>query len=163
MLAHLDAAYNLARWLLGNDEDAEDAVQESCLKAFRGYATMRGEQLKPWFLTIVRNSCMNSIRTRNRKRGAELNDEDVLQSLVDRTVAPDRAVEAAYDSENLRAAIEKLPESWREVIILREFEQMSYKELAEVTAVPIGTVMSRLARAREKLHVLLLTEVAHEL
>ncbi len=158
VLVHVNAAYNLARWLVGNDHDAEDAVQDASVRAFRAYGSYRGGDTKAWYLAIVRNTSMNLIRSRNRRESHLAGDEDSLMNVPTRSPAPDEAVVKAYDAENLRRAIEALPAAWREMIILREFEQLSYKELAEVAAVPIGTVMSRLARARERLHDLLCVE-----
>lgn len=155
MQCHVPAAYNLARWLVGNDHDAEDAVQEAKVKAFRSLASHRGPDTKPWFLAIVRNTCMNLLRQRNRRGEFEEDPPDLLASPDPN---PHEVAERAYDAGRLRRAIEELPATWREMIILREFEQMSYRELAEVASVPIGTVMSRLSRARERLHELLCQE-----
>ena len=149
----MHAAYNLARWLLGNDHDAEDAVQDANLKALRGFAAYRGDGAKAWYLAIVRNTCMNQLRS--RRRLTTLDAEEDAEPDVGR---PDLALFRAIDAERLRHAIECLPPAWREMIILREFEQMSYQELAEVAQVPIGTVMSRLSRARQRLQVLLCEE-----
>jgi RNA polymerase sigma factor (sigma-70 family) len=154
VLCHIDAAYNLARWLLGNDHDAEDAVQEASVKALRKFSSLRGEA-KPWFLAIVRNACMNTIRDRNRRRGVEAEENIDLPST---SPTPHDLAISAYNADRIRDAIEVLPTAWKEMIILREFEQMSYRELSEVASIPIGTVMSRLSRARERLYELLCEE-----
>ena len=161
MLCHISAAYNLARWLLGDPNDAEDAVQESTIKAYKAFASHRGEDAKPWYLAIVRNSCTNLLKARNRKQDFE-REEDETMPIPDPCDRPDVAMEKAFDAGRLKGAIESLPASWKELVILREFELMSYKELAEVTGTPIGTVMSRLSRARSRL-LDLLTEEAHVL
>ena len=149
VLAHLDAAYNLARWLLGNDQDAEDAVQDAAIRALESIHTLRGTNGKSWFLTIVRNTSLNRIRQRNSNRTVDM---EVEESFADpRTASPHELVIRAWQSEELTVALGNLPLAFREVIILRELEDMSYKEIAEVTELPLGTVMSRLARARERL------------
>jgi RNA polymerase sigma-70 factor (ECF subfamily) len=145
---------------MGNDQDAEDAVQESVLKALRAFSGQTGPEIKPWFLAIVRNTCLNLLRSRNRRSARELSDEEMLMNLPEGAPGPAAALEITYNAEQLKSALETLPAGYRELIILREFEQMSYKELAEVAAIPIGTVMSRLARARERLHQLLSKECA---
>jgi RNA polymerase sigma-70 factor, ECF subfamily len=155
VLCHVRAAYNLARWLVGNDHDAEDAVQEATVKALRGFGGYRGGDAKAWYLAIVRNTCMNLLRARSRRAEFETDADEAMDYVAAKAPGPDEMIEKAYDAEQLRRAIEALPATWREMIILREFEQLSYRELAEVASVPIGTVMSRLARARDRLHELL--------
>ncbi len=144
VLRHLDAANNLARWLLGNLQDAEDVVQDSAIRAFAAYSSFRGSDAKPWFLAIVRNGCMNRLRHRSRMQPLEENVEDSEPS-------PEALVVRAWEAETVRMAIDGLPVEFREVIVLRELEEMSYKEIAAVTGLPIGTVMSRLTRARGRL------------
>lgn len=155
VLCHLRAAYNLARWLVGNDHDAEDALQEANLKAFRTFGGFRGESGKAWYLAIVRNTCMNLLKAKNRRLQLESDGDEVLANVVERRPGADEMLQREYDAECLRNAIETLPASLREMIILRELEQMSYRELSEIAGVPIGTVMSRLSRARDKLHEIL--------
>jgi RNA polymerase sigma-70 factor (ECF subfamily) len=140
---------------LGNDEDAKDAVQEALIRAFRGYGQFRGGDAKAWFLTTVRNCCMNVARERDRKVDYE---SEELENRLSSHETPEHFVFRSFDAEQLRRAIEALPATLRELILLREFEQMSYRELAEVAGIPIGTVMSRLSRARERLHELLCEE-----
>ncbi len=150
----MEAAYNLARWLTGNDHDAEDVVQESYLRALKFFAGFRGENGRPWLLTIVRNTCYTWLR---RNRMGELTaDLDEEAQLVDTaTVNPEAMLLAAARIESVQRALEELPIEFREIVILRELEGLSYKEIAEIAAIPVGTVMSRLARARARLQKLL--------
>jgi RNA polymerase sigma-70 factor, ECF subfamily len=145
VLAHLDAAYTLARYLTRNDADAQDVVQDASLRALKYFAGFRGTTAadgRAWFLTIVRNTAYTwRQRGRNDAAATEFNEELHSDGPVD-----DRA--AAID---VREALERLPPEFREVIVLRELEGLSYKEIGEVTGVPVGTVMSRLARARKRL------------
>ena len=154
VLPHLGAAYNLARWLTGNDHDAEDLVQESYLRALKFFSGFRGGNSRPWLLTIVRNTCYTWLR-RNRMEDltAEL-DED-MHAVDFATSNPEAVLLAAARRDLVQRALEDLSPVLREIVILREMEGLSYKEIAEVTAVPIGTVMSRLARARARLEELL--------
>ncbi len=153
-LPHLDAAYNLARWLTRNDDDAQDVVQEAYLRAFRAFDRYRGGDPRAWLLTIVRNTGYTWLR---RNRAAEtllvLDDADDRHAEVagDPALEPEAQVLRSADTQLLRAALEELPVEFREVLVLRELEGLSYKEIAAVTDVPIGTVMSRLARARRQL------------
>lgn len=150
ILPHLNAAYNLARWLMRNDQDAQDVVQESYLRAFRFFDGYRGGDGKAWLLAVVRNTCRTWQLRQNRERGAVPFDEvahsgnglppDQEQSMVDQEKA-----------DVLRSCIEMLPADFREVLVMRELEEMSYQEIADTLAVAIGTVMSRLSRARKRL------------
>jgi RNA polymerase sigma factor (sigma-70 family) len=145
-LPHFDAAYNLARWLSHSPADAEDLVQDAMLRAFRAFDGFRGGDAKPWLLAIVRN-CWRSSGADVRRRGhVPLPDEDTL---VSEEAGPESRAVRASESRKLNEAIALLPDEFREVLILREMEDMSYREIATVTGSPIGTVMSRLARARE--------------
>ena len=155
MLPHLDAAYNLARWLLREPRDAEDAVQESMLRAYRAFDRFRGGEGRPWLLTIVRNVCYTQMRRDRRRPVTETFDDDLHGSVLD----PAEANAAAWreaKSEVLRQALERLPPEAREMIVLHEVENLAYREIAAVAEIPIGTVMSRLARARQKLQAELL-------
>ena len=154
VVPHLGAAYNLARWLTGNDHDAEDVVQESYLRALKFFAGFRGGDSRPWLLTIVRNTCYTWLR-RNRMDDVTTElDEDVHG--VDHTTSnPEAALLAAARSDMITSALEELPVALREVVILRELEGMSYQEIATLASLPIGTVMSRLSRARARLQKLL--------
>ena len=154
VLVHLDAAYNLARWLTGRDHDAQDVVQDACVRAFRAFDQFRGGDGRAWLLTIVRNTAF-SLKS-GRKPQLELNEE--THDSADHDVDPQVIVSRAADAKRVREAIEMLPAELRTVIVLREMEGMSYKEIAGVAGVPIGTVMSRLSRGREKLAALLAEE-----
>ena len=146
-LPHLDAAYNLARWLSRSPSDAEDIVQDAMLRAFRAFDGFRGGDAKPWLLAIVRNCWRNaSADTRRRKHTAL--PEEHEEALPSDEPSPEVTVAEASEGRRLNEVIALLPNEFREVLILREMEDMSYREIAEVTGVPIGTVMSRLARAR---------------
>jgi RNA polymerase sigma-70 factor, ECF subfamily len=148
VLPHLDAAYNLARWLAGNDHDAEDIAQEACMRAFRFVESCHNSDGRAWMLTIVRNTAYSWLK-KNRATPVVSLDDDELESIEDQSSA-DRSFHSA-DKEALRAALETLPPEFRETLVLRELEGLSYKEIAEVSDVPVGTVMSRLARARRQL------------
>jgi RNA polymerase sigma-70 factor (ECF subfamily) len=155
MLPHLDAAYNLARWLLRDPHDAEDAVQEACLRAHRAIDRFRGGDGRPWLLTIVRNVCYSQLRKNRREPEPALFNDDTHGSTYD----PAEANAVAWHevkSELLRQGLERLPAEFREVIVLHELEGMAYREIAVVADIPLGTVMSRLARARRKLQTELL-------
>ena len=143
----MDAAYNLARWLMRNDDDAADAVQEACLRALRFLNGFRGGDSRPWLLAIVRNTCFSRLRN-NRVHATESEFDDDLHSPEPEAINPEILVARRRDEAALKHAIEGLPEEFREVIVLRELEGLSYKQIAEVAEIPVGTVMSRLARAR---------------
>src|SRR5436309_8217384 len=149
-LPHLDAAYNLARWLSRSPADAEDIVQDAMLRAFRAFDGFRGGDIKPWLLTIVRNCSRNLGADRKRRKHTALPEEDTYE-LVSPDANPETLAMQASEGRKLNEAVALLPNEFREVLILREMEDMSYREIAEVTSVPIGTVMSRLARARAML------------
>ncbi len=155
MLPHLDAAYNLARWLLRADDGAEDVVQESYLKAFRFFDGFRGENSRAWILTIVRNSCYSWLRRRQGQHSAKQLDEEA-ELTEENPANPEILYERAQDSQLLHRALEALPVEFREAIVLRELEGFSYKEIADILDVPLGTVMSRIARARKHLRAILL-------
>jgi len=146
VLPHLDAAYNLARWLCRSPVDAEDVVQDAMLRAYRSFDQRRGDEVRPWLMRIVRNCCHDRAAQPHRRREAPLGAH-APELVFDGPDAEAQAVRAS-DARRLRATIATLPDEFREVLILREMEDLSYREIAEVVAVPIGTVMSRLARAR---------------
>jgi len=154
VLPHLDAAYNLARWLLHNKADAEDVAQEAVLRAFRFFGSFRGGDGRPWLLTIVRNTCYSYLQ-KNRSHELSLPIEDELFDIQSQDPSPEARLIQIDSSEILMKALEQLPVVTREMIVLRELEEMSYKEIAEIAGVPIGTVMSRLARGRKRLQELL--------
>jgi RNA polymerase sigma-70 factor (ECF subfamily) len=152
-LPHLNNAYNLARWLTGNDQDAEDIVQEACLRAFKFYRGFRGGDARPWLLTIVRNVYYNSLQENPAGRMVEF-DEDAVS--VNRCFAnPEEILIQNSSGALLRRAIETLPTRSREMLILRELDGMSYRQISNVVGVPTGTVMSRLSRARASLRQVL--------
>lgn len=151
VMRHLDAAHNLARWLARNPQDAEDVVQEALLRAFRFYAGFRGGDAKVWLLAIVRNT-FYTLRSRTPGAGRlDEFDETLHGGHGDERDDPQAALLRAADVAALRAALTRLPPEFREVLVLRELEECSYKEIAAVTQLKPGTVMSRLARARERL------------
>ena len=171
-LPHLDAAYNLARWLAGNTADAEDVVQEAYLRAYRYFDAYQGGNFRVWLLTIVRNAFMTWVKENRSGRMVFMPDTpaaDRAESEETMWGSPPRDPEAllleSVDSQQLGWLMEQLPAEYREVLLLREVEDLSYKEIAQVTGVPIGTVMSRLSRARLSLRRLWLrqenTEAAH--
>jgi len=158
-LPHLDAAYNLARWLLRDDHSAQDAVQEAYLRAFRFFEHLRGEDARPWLLGIVRNTCYTLLQKR-RQTGEhvefdEERDTDLIEATVRREDNPERLLLSRLESARLDQAIERLAPRFREVIVLRELEELSYQEIAQMVEVPLGTVMSRLSRARALLREML--------
>jgi RNA polymerase sigma-70 factor, ECF subfamily len=160
-LPHLDAAHNLARWLARNAQDAEDVVQEAYLRAFEAYESFRGQSAKAWLLAIVRNTFFSRLR-RAAAAGEPAEFDEQLHIPARPADDPETLALKEADSRLLAAALEELPEEYREAIVLRELEELSYKEIASVTAIPIGTVMSRLARARERLRSSLIAAGARE-
>jgi RNA polymerase sigma-70 factor (ECF subfamily) len=149
VLPHLHAAYNLARWLTRNDQDAEDVVQESYVRALTFFSGFRGEDGRAWLLSVVRNTCYTWMQKHRAHEPTVSLDERVHGS--SRALNPEEMVLRQASSEELRLAIEELPVEFREVIVLRELEGLSYKEIAAALAIPLGTVMSRLTRARSRL------------
>jgi RNA polymerase sigma-70 factor (ECF subfamily) len=148
-LPHLDAAYNLARWLTRNDHDAQDVVQEACLRALRYFGTFRGEQARPWLLQIVRHSCWSWLQQNRPGEVQTTGDDTVAHEAV--APASDEPLAIALrraDRAQINRAIAALPIPLREVLVLRELEDLSYKDIARIADIPIGTVMSRLSRAR---------------
>ena len=149
-LPHLDAAYNLARWLARDDHDAADIVQEAFLRAFDAFDGLRGDNARPWLLAIVRNTCFTWL-ARNRGGVAQVPYDEAEHAVADIEADPARLAQCADRRRLIDAALERLPLEFREAVVLRELEDLSYREIAEVLAIPIGTVMSRLARARRLL------------
>jgi len=150
VLPHLDAAYNLARWLTRDETDADDVVQEAVLRAFRYFGGFhQGMDGRPWLLGIVRNTCYTWMRqNRAQELLVPLDESNDLES---RDLSPEALLLQSADGQTVRRALEELPLEFREVVVLRELEGMSYKEIAGITDLPLGTVMSRLARARKRL------------
>ena len=154
VLPHLDAAFNYARWLTRNDADAEDVVQDACVRAMRFFSSLRDDDARAWLFTIVRNAWYSRVsRKANVAEGTRLNDGQ--DQRPDNALDPEERLLQQHTVGLVRAALEQLPVDFREVIVLREIEGLSYKEIAEIAGVPIGTVMSRLARARERLQTIL--------
>lgn len=166
MLPHLGASYNLAVWLLRHPQEAEDAVQNAFLKAYKAFDQFAGDNSAAWLLKIVRNTCLTALK-KNADSGkivsldAALGSSDahhIIPFLHDKQALPDVKLIATCRRNSVHAAISLLPEDYREVIVLREFEDMTYQQIADITEVPIGTVMSRLSRARKRLRDLLLSD-----
>jgi RNA polymerase sigma-70 factor (ECF subfamily) len=151
VLPHLDAAYNLARWLTRNDQDAQDVTQESFLRAFRFFDGYQGGDMRAWLLTIVRNTCYTWLHRNRPPYTAVEFDEEIHSDESSGGADPEIQVLANADKAAVHRALEELPDIFREVLVLREVEGMSYKEIADVASVSLGTVMSRLARARTRL------------
>lgn len=161
IMPHMDAAYNLARWLAGNDPDAQDVVQEAYLRAFKFFAGFRGGDGRSWLLRIVRNSFYDWLR-QHQRRELETPFDDEVHDAAAVSPGPDAALLEKADKNLLSQAIEALPVGYREVLVMRELEGLAYKEIADVAELPIGTVMSRLARAREHLRQGLLERMRKE-
>ncbi|NLP63090.1 RNA polymerase sigma factor [Paraburkholderia sacchari] len=158
-LPHLDAAYNLARWLSGNSNDADDIVQEAFMRAFRFFDTFRGDTARPWLLAIVRRTWYTEWRRRKSSHEVAGFDDNLDDATIDEWSAacadPQTLLIRDEDTRLVHAALDQLPVEFREVLILRELEELSYREIAEIADLPVGTVMSRLARGRRKLAALL--------
>jgi RNA polymerase sigma factor (sigma-70 family) len=177
VVPHLNAAFNLARWLTRNEVDAQDVVQNAMLRALRYLHSLRGADARPWLLGIVRNECMSWLRARSADRGASINDASdpgqnneshgagdatgsdptgdagnrAFAALAAHENPPEHAAIRRVEARLLNEAIAALPPPFREAIVLRELEDLSYRDIAQITGVPIGTVMSRLSRARRLL------------
>ena len=152
MLPYMNDAYNLAHWLVHNDQDARDMVQEAYLRAFKFFDGVRGDTGRAWLLRIVRNVCYDHLRTRKM---SDLSSESDPGELPDPGESPEAAMQKQSEIAAVRAALAHLPEDFRTVVVLREMEELSYREISEITQVPVGTVMSRLARGRQYLADLL--------
>ena len=156
VLPHLDAAFNYARWLTKNDADAEDVVQDAYVRALRFFSSLRGEDARAWLFTIVRNTWYGRFSRRSGSPVMMVADEDA-DNRADVSLDPEAQVIQQQTVDQVRRALETLPTDFREVLVLRELEGLSYKEIAAIVGIPIGTVMSRLARARERLAGVLTT------
>jgi len=150
MMPHMNAAYNLARWLTRNEDDAQDIVQEAYLRAFKFFDGFHGLDARAWLLTTVRNTCYTWLDQNRRNRNATPFDEEI-HSVEEDAMNPSVLALKGGDVKMVRESLEELPDEFREVIVLRDLEELSYKQIAEIIKAPLGTVMSRLARAREKL------------
>jgi RNA polymerase sigma-70 factor (ECF subfamily) len=150
VLPHLDDAYTLARYLLRDEHDAQDAVQEAVLRALRYFGGFRGGDSRAWLLTIVRNTCYSWHTAHRNDRSTVQFSDDAVDTIADPRAADDLAIESS-ERELVRAAVDALPTELKEVIVLRELNELSYREISEVVGAPMGTVMSRLSRARDRL------------
>jgi RNA polymerase sigma-70 factor (ECF subfamily) len=165
VLPHLDAAYRFARWLSRSPGDADDVVQEAVLRAFRGFDALRGSDVKAWLLTIVRNCHLTALQQQQRRAFVPLPEEHDAEdghALIATTPDPESASMRRDERRTLDRLMSALPEEHREVLVLRELEELDYREIAAVTNVPIGTVMSRRARARAALKARWLQEAERE-
>lgn len=147
ILPHMDAAHNLARWLTHSDDNAQDVVQEAYLRAFKFFDGFRGGDSRSWLLKIVRNTCYTWLQ-QNRKQELMTEFDEEIHSTATGDSSPDVVLLQKADGELVRRALEELPAEFREILVMRELEGLSYKEIADVAGIPIGTVMSRLARGR---------------
>ena len=161
MLPHMDAAHNLAKWLLRNEEDARDVVQEAYLRAFKSFGGFHGSNGRAWLLTIVRNTSYTLLKKNHAVDLTTTFDEEIHTSGQE-SVSPATLLERSEDADLVREAMDKLPVDFREILVLRHLEGLSYKEIADIAQIPPGTVMSRLARARGKLKECLATRVGKE-
>jgi len=161
MLPHMDAAHNLAKWLLRNEEDARDVVQEAYLRAFKSFGGFHGSNGRAWLLTIVRNTSYTLLK-KNRAVDLTTTFDEEIHPSGHESVSPATLLERSEDADLVREAMDKLPVDFREILVLRHLEGLSYKEIADIAQIPPGTVMSRLARARGKLKECLATRVGKE-
>jgi RNA polymerase sigma factor (sigma-70 family) len=151
VLPHLDAAFNYARWLTKNEADAEDVVQDAYVRALRFFSSLRGEDARAWLFTIVRNTWYGRFPRRAGRPVMTVADEEADNRGADASLDPEAQMIQQQTVDQVRRALEALPTDFREVLVLRELEGLSYKEIAAIVGIPLGTVMSRLARARERL------------
>jgi RNA polymerase sigma-70 factor (ECF subfamily) len=161
MLPHLDAAHNLAKWLLRNEQDAQDVVQEAYLRAFRSFGGFHGTNGRAWLLTIVRNTSYTLLK-KSHAVDLTTNFDEEIHATGYESVSPATALEHSEDAQLVREAMDELPAEFREILILRHQEGLSYKEIADIAQIPSGTVMSRLARARAKLKECLEARIGKE-
>ncbi len=161
MLPHLDAAHSLARWLVRNQEDAQDVVQEAYMRAFRSFGGFRGGNGRAWLLTIVRNTSYTLLKKNGAVDTSASFDEEIHAS-ADESANPAAVLERSENAELIEAAMEELPAEFREILVLRHQEGLSYKEIAEIARIPQGTVMSRLARGRARLKECLAGQIGKE-
>lgn len=162
MLPHLDAAHNLARWLLRNEQDAQDVVQEAYLRAFKSFGGFHGSNGRAWLLTIVRNTSYTLLK-KNQAVDLTTTFDEELHASGQESVSPETILERSEDATLIKEAMDELPAEFREILTLRHQEGLSYKEIADVAQIPPGTVMSRLARARAKLKEYLAARIGKEI
>ena len=161
MLPHIDAAHNLARWLLRNEQDAQDVVQEAYLRAFKSFGGFHGSNGRAWLLTIVRNTSYTLLK-KNRAVDLTTTFDEEIHATGHDSASPAAILEHAEDAELIRNAMDQLPTEFREIVILRHQQDLSYKEIGEILRIPPGTVMSRLARARGKLKEYFAAQIGKE-
>src|SRR5437667_1529363 len=161
MLPHMDAAHNLARWLLRNEQDAQDVVQEAFLRAFKSFGGFHGSNGRAWLLTIVRNTSYTLLK-KNRVVDLTTPFDEEIHVSGHESVSPATILEHSEDAELIREAMDELPTEFREILALRHQEGLSYKEIANIAQIPPGTVMSRLARPRAKLREYLAARIGRE-
>ena len=161
MLPHMDAAHNLARWLLRNEQDAQDVVQEAYLRAFKSFSGFHGSNGRAWLLTIVRNTSYTLLK-KNRTADLTTTFDEEIHATGQELVSPATILEDAEDAELIKNAMNKLPAEFRDSLTLRHQEELSYQEIGEILKIPTGTVMSRLARARAKLREYLASQISQE-
>ena len=161
MLPHMDAAHNLAKWLLRNEEDAQDVVQEAYLRAFKSFSGFHGSNGRAWLLTIVRNTSYTLLK-KNRVADLTTPFDEEIHASDDESVNAATILERSEDAELIREAMDELPAEFREILTLRHQEDLSYKEIADIAQIAPGTVMSRLARARAKLKECLAARIGNE-
>ena len=161
MLPHLDAAHNLAKWLLRNEQDAQDVVQEAFLRAFKSFSGFHGSNGRAWLLTIVRNTSYTFLK---KNRVADLTSplDEEMHATGNESLSAASILERSEDAERIREAMDELPAEFREILTLRHQEDLSYKEIADIAQIPPGTVMSRLARARAKLKACLAARIGND-
>src|SRR5438552_6522570 len=161
MLPHMDAAHNLAKWLLRNEQDAQDVVQEAFLRAFKSFSGFHGSNGRAWLLTIVRNTSYTFLK-KNRAVDLTTAFDEEIHAIDHESVSPAAILEHSEDAELITKAVDELPAEFREILILRHQEGLSYKEIGEIVKIPPGTIMSRLARARAKLKECLAARIGKE-
>jgi RNA polymerase sigma factor (sigma-70 family) len=161
MLPHMDAAHNLARWLLRNEQDAQDVVQEAYLRAFKSFGGFHGSNGRAWLLTIVRNTSYTLLK-KNRAVDLTTSFDEEIHAVGHESVSPATILEHAEDAELIKNAMDELPSEFREILTLRHQESLSYNEIGEILKIPVGTVMSRLARARAKLKEYLAARISKD-
>jgi RNA polymerase sigma-70 factor, ECF subfamily len=161
MLPHMDAAHNLAKWLLRNEEDAQDVVQEAYLRAFKSFSGFHGSNGRAWLLTIVRNTSYTLLK-KNRAVDLTTTFDEEIHTAGHESVSPATILEHSENAELIKEAMDELPVPFREILVLRHLEGLSYKEIADIAQIPPGTVMSRLARARAELKEYLAARISKE-
>jgi len=169
ILVHLGQAYNLAMWLLHDSTDAEDIVQQSCIRAYKGFSQFRNDNAAGWFLTIVRNTSYNHLKQKQKAQNlvsfdemAHSSDESAQSTLCTLSLNPEQLMEIGAQKGLVKKSMSKLSPENREIIYLREIAGYSYKEIASIVELPIGTIMSRLSRARCQLRKILINQQAKE-